>query len=46
MLKFKLRTKSGVAAARLLGGLYWAVPWPSGRVQQGAQLKEASASRD
>jgi hypothetical protein len=46
MPKLKLRTKSGVVAVMLLGALFSAVPSQGGRVQQGAQAKEASTSRD
>ena len=46
MPKFKLRTKSGIVAVMLLGALFSAVPSQGGRIQHGAQAKEASTSRD
>jgi hypothetical protein len=46
MPKFKLRTKSGVVAVMLLGAFLSTVPSQGGRVQQGAQAKEAGTSRD
>jgi hypothetical protein len=46
MPKFKLRTKSGIVAVMLLGALFSAVPSQGGRIQHGAQAKEASTSPD
>ena len=46
MPKLKLRTNAGVVAAMLLGAFLSAVPSQGGHVRQGAQAKEASASRD
>ncbi len=46
MPKLKLRATAGVVAAMLLGAFLSAVPSQGGHVRQGAQAKEASASRD
>ena len=46
MPKLKLRANAGVVAAMLLGAFLSAVPSQGGHVRQGAQAKEASASRD
>lgn len=46
MPKLKLRANAGVVVAMLLGAFLSAVPSQGGHVRQGAQAKEASASRD
>jgi hypothetical protein len=46
MPKIKLPTKNGIVVAVLLGAFLSAVPSQGGRVQQGAQAKEANTSRD
>ena len=46
MPKLRLRANAGVVAAMLLGAFLSAVPLQGGHVRQGAQAKEASASRD
>ncbi|MFY9629158.1 MAG: Spy/CpxP family protein refolding chaperone [Methylocystis sp.] len=46
MTQFKLRTKSGIIVAILVGAILSIVPSQGSRIQQGAYAKEASTSRD